>query len=270
MASIGIIGAGHMGSALSKGLSSGARQIMLYDAQPGKAEQAAHACGGRSVDSSRQLFEQSDTVVIAVKPQQLEALFDEVGGFSKDSRVISIAAGIPISLFRRRLSTAQVVRFMPNLAATVSASVVGVAVSPEVDDAFRREALSIAEALGTAVQLPEAQLSSITGLSGSGIAYVFAFLHALALGGTQAGIPYETSLEIAEQTVDGALQVLKHGNAGPSEMLTKVASAGGTTIEGIRALEERGFTAAVMDAVLKAARRASEIERESMSTGEEG
>jgi pyrroline-5-carboxylate reductase len=85
----------------------------------------------------------------------------------------------------------------------------------------------------------------------------------MALGGTQAGIPYNTSLGIAQQTMRGALEVLDQGDAGPSEMLTRVASAGGTTIQGLRALEERGFTAAVMDAINKAADRASEFEGDS-------
>ena len=262
---IGIIGAGNMGFALAKGLTAGEqpRELLLYDTDGDKARDGAAATGAEAAGSAEELIEKSGIIVIAIKPQHLSAFFSRLSAETKDRRFISIVAGKRITEFQEKLRTQQVVRFMPNLAATVSASVVGVAVPEGIEEDFRMESLSIAEALGTAVPLPEELISAVTGLSGSGIAYVFTFLHAMALGGTQAGIPYNTSLGIARQTMRGALEVLDQGETGPSEMLTRVASAGGTTIRGLRALEERGFTAAVMDAINKAADRASEIERSS-------
>jgi pyrroline-5-carboxylate reductase len=262
---IGIIGAGNMGYALAKGLSAaeGQRKLLIYDTDEEKARGTASACAAATTGSAEELIEKSGTIVIAIKPQHLSAFFSRLEAETKERRFISIVAGTRIATFQEKLQSSQVVRFMPNLAATVSASVVGVAVPEGIDEEFRMDSLSIAEALGTAVPLPEELISAVTGLSGSGIAYVFAFLHAMALGGTQAGIPYNTSLGIAQQTMRGALEVLEQGDAGPSEMLTRVASAGGTTIQGLRALEERGFTAAVMDAINKAADRASEFEGDS-------
>ncbi len=262
---IGIIGAGNMGYALAKGLSADNErgELLIYDTDVEKARNTAAACEASTTESAQDLIEKCGVTVIAIKPQHLGAFFSQLSAGTKDRKFISIVAGTRIETFQEKLRTPQVVRFMPNLAATVSASVVGVATPEGIDEDFRMESFSIAEALGTAVPLPEELISAVTGLSGSGIAYVFAFLHAMALGGTQAGIPYNTSLGIAQQTMRGALEVLEQGEIGPSEMLTRVASAGGTTIRGIRALEERGFTAAVMDAINKAADRASEIEQSS-------
>ncbi len=262
MNTIGILGTGYMGSALARGLHARdpKREILLYDVEEKKAHGAAGACNGRVTAGPEELVTQSAVTVIAIKPQQLDDFFEKHGGACKNRRFISTAAGTKIHRFQEALDTRQVVRFMPNLAAAYSASAVGVAFPEAVEEDFRREALSIAEALGKAVPIPEELMSAYTGLSGSGIAYVFAFLHAMALGGAQAGISYETSLEIAEETMRGALKVLEEGKEAPSQMLTRVASPAGTTIEGIRALEEGGLTAAVMDAVVRAAERASQLE----------
>ena len=264
MSTIGIIGAGNMGFALAAGLKRNdpERSVALFDVDSAKSKLAAEESGAESLATAEELIRRSDIVVVAIKPQHLGPFFRDNGTFTKGKKVISIVAGKPIELFRRELNTELVIRFMPNLAATVSASVVGIACPEDADEDFRNEAHVIAEALGTAVPLPEELIPAVTGLSGSGIAYVFAFLHAMALGGTQAGIPYDTSLEIAEQTVQGALEVLRDRQSTPGEMLTRVASAGGTTIEGIRALEEGGLTPAVMDAVMRAKNRAVELEGE--------
>ncbi|MCK5673060.1 MAG: pyrroline-5-carboxylate reductase, partial [Spirochaetales bacterium] len=131
---------------------------------------------------------------------------------------------------------------------------------------FVKEAVNIAESFGKAIVLSESQMSAFTGLSGSGIAYVLLFIHGLALGGTEQGIPYDQSLRIAIQTVNGATAILsKDSNKGepeenPVSLLTKVTSAGGTTIAGVRALEEGKLTATVMEAVKKASNRATELE----------
>lgn len=264
MGATGIIGAGNMGCALAQGLKREDREkeIFLYDLDTQKAKNAAAQCGCATVSTLEELFSRAEVYVVAIKPQHLPPFFRDASKYTKNTRIISIVAGKPIALFQGELGTSRVIRFMPNLAATVSASVVGVSVPEGTEDSFRAEAFTLAEALGTAVPLPEELLSAITGLSGSGIAFVFAFLHAMALGGTQAGIPYDISLEIAEQTVHGALEVLKNGDSSPAEMITKVTSAGGTTIEGIRALEEGGLTPTVMEAIMRAKKRAEELEGE--------
>jgi len=139
---------------------------------------------------------------------------------------------------------------------------VAVSFGEEADAGFKKDALEIARAVGVPFEIPEKQMAAFTGLSGSGIAYVFSFIHALAMGGVNAGIKYDDSLAIAIATVEGAVAVMKSADTHPAELVSRVASPGGTTIEGIRALEQAGFNAAVMEAVSAAARKAALMEKD--------
>ena len=150
---------------------------------------------------------------------------------------------------------------MPNIAATRGLALVGAAVHREAAAEFRDRALAIAGSVGTCVEVPESQLAGITGLCGSGIAFVFAFVHAMTLGGVYAGLGYDAALPMTLQTLRGATALLEEAGASPTHLLTRVTSPGGTTIEGIDALEQGGFAATVMRAVKRAADRAVELER---------
>jgi len=198
-----------------------------------------------------------------VKPQSLDSLTAGLKGEAeeelKNFRILSIAAGKNIDYFIARLGTTQVVRYMPNIAATVGRSVVGIAFSPDCSKEYRAAALDIAGSIGLAVELPEHLIPSITGLSGSGIAFVYSFLHAMTLGGVSQGIDYSKSLEIAVETLRGAADMVS-AFGGPAELITRVCSPAGTTIEGIKVLEDGRFTAVVMDAIEAAARKAALME----------
>ena len=124
---------------------------------------------------------------------------------------------------------------------------------------LREDALVLAAALGTALEIPEKLMSAMTGVSGSGLAFVFQFVHAMAQGGVAAGFDYQTALAVAVAGLEGAASLLKDG-AHPMELASRVTSPAGTTIQGVRALEKGGFTAAVMEAVEAAARKATEFE----------
>jgi len=132
--------------------------------------------------------------------------------------------------------------------------------SMEEMDSFKAQCLQIAGAVGKPIQIPERLMPMMTGLSGSGIAFVFQFLHAMALGGVKTGFGYSAALETALQVVEGAVEVLRKTGETPSTWITRVASPAGTTIEGLQVLEEGGFTASVMGAVEAASRRAEELE----------
>ncbi|HDQ14079.1 MAG TPA: pyrroline-5-carboxylate reductase [Sediminispirochaeta sp.] len=263
MKSLGIIGAGNMGRAIGLGVKkkNPQREISFFDIDREKAREAAAQCEAQSRDTLSALFENSEILLIAVKPQQLDELFAQLPRSAADKGYISIAAGVPIERFRQALGTDRVVRFMPNLAATVGASVVAVASREAADSGLKEESWQIASAIGQPIDLPERLLSAFTGLSGSGLAYVFAFIHALALGGTDAGIAYQDSLEIALGTVDGAVKLLQRQASHPQEALSRVCSAGGTTIRGVKELERGAFAYTVMEAVRAAADRADELER---------
>lgn len=265
MNKIGFIGFGNMGEAIARALQEDAAggtapRLGVIDKKDDRAALASTRYSARIFSSYKDLFDFAEITVLAVKPQDLAALFENAGTAGKDSRIISIAAGAPITMIAVGLDTDKIVRFMPNLAAGIRESAVGVSFATAADEQFRRDALTIASLLGTPYELPEKLLSAFTGLSGSGIAYVFNFIHALALGGTKTGIPYATSLEIALDTVRGAAEVLKTTGENPISMLSKVVSPGGTTIEGVTALEQGKVTAAVIEAVEAASKRAEEIE----------
>jgi pyrroline-5-carboxylate reductase len=148
---------------------------------------------------------------------------------------------------------------MPSLAAVKGASLVGVSFHPAATPQMRDDSLTIAGALGAHLEIKENLMSAMTGVSGSGLAYVFSFVHAMALGGVAAGFDYKTALSVAVAGLEGAVSLLKDGTH-PLELASRVTSPAGTTIQGVRALERGGFTAAVMEAVEAAARRATELE----------
>jgi len=219
-------------------------------------------------DSPEKLRDFSELIVLSVKPQDLDSVVESIGHVLAGNRIVSILAGTRIDTLLTHLPGCSFIRFMPNLAASLGKAAVGLAAPPETDPQFLADARTIAEAIGTPFELPEQLLSAFTGLSGSGIAYLFQFVHAMALGGTRAGIPYEQSLQITCKMVEGASALLASGQAGavalpshPQQLLSKVISPAGTTIDGIRALEHGGFTASVMDAVVAASRRADRLEK---------
>ena len=272
MEGIGIIGYGNMGSAVARGLMQRNISPGVYEKSPQRAEAARReaartgasgpSLGVRVFDTLKELFAFADTLVLAVKPQDFAPLLEEIAPLAAEHRIISVAAGIPLRRIEKSLKTQEACRFMPNLAAAVGKSAVGVAFANGASEGFASDALAVAEAFGTPFRLPEGLIPAFTGLSGSGIAYVFAFLHALSLGGVKTGIAYDTSLNIALDTLEGAVEVLRQGGVNPAEMLSRVVSPAGTTIAGVSALEHGGFTGAVMDAVTGAADRAAEMERE--------
>jgi pyrroline-5-carboxylate reductase len=262
MKRIGIIGFGIMGEAFATGLGRKLPDVSLlaYDVRQDRVHAAAHALPNLSAaESAVDVFKGSDIAILCVKPQDFSTLAGQVREASRDRPVISILAGRKISAIADGLATDQVARFMPNIAATKGAALVGVSFHANAGPAFREDALAIAAALGSAMEIPEKLMSAFTGVSGSGLAYVMQFAHAMAQGGVVAGFDYRTALSIALSTMDGAVALLKEGDH-PVELISRVTSAGGTTIQGIRALEEGRLTATVMAAVEAAARKASEME----------
>ncbi|MBN2509155.1 MAG: pyrroline-5-carboxylate reductase [Spirochaetales bacterium] len=268
MSNVGFIGYGNMGQAMAVGLHHALPDwnIGVFDIDARKASGASSECGATVFTSYPSLREYADILVLAVKPQYLAATAQAAGGAFKEAQIISLLAGTGIDRISEAFETSQVVRFMPNLAAGIGKAVTAVAYGPSAQPAFREEALTAAQACGTAVVLDEALFGAFTGLSGSGIAYVFQILHAFALGGAKRGIPYQTSLEIALGTVQGAAGLLSASGEHPVSALSRVISPGGTTIEGIAKLEETGLTAAIIQAVEAAALRADELEGKNTTT----
>ncbi len=262
ISTVGFIGYGNMGSALCDGIirSNPGASVFIQEPDQEKAAAAASATGGTVNLEPEEFCSKCDIIIVAVKPQLLDKVLDAYAPFSADKKIISIAAGTTTSYFTQKLATVNVVRFMPNIAARVGKALTGVSAAEGASAEFKKQAMSIAESAGNAVELPESSMAAFTGLSGSGIAYVFSFIHALALGGTKEGIPYDTSLKIALGTIEGAVGLSREKGENPISLLSKVISPAGTTIQGVDALEEGKFTATVIDAVERASKRARELE----------
>lgn len=260
---IGIIGFGYMGESLLSGLKERYPdiQVAVADTRQERARHAVSSYGAEDYTHSlSELFGFAELAILAVKPQDKELICEQIGDAARDAKVLSVLAGTRTDFFAERLNTKAVCRFMPSLAAGVGKAVVGVSFHGAPEEQFRTECLEVAAAIGSPQEVPEKLMGAVTGLSGSGLAFVFAFVHALALGSTRAGLPYDQAKEMALDVLDGAQQLLRHSGEHPVSMLSKVASPGGTTIEGINRLEEGRFASVVMDAVVAAANRANAME----------
>jgi pyrroline-5-carboxylate reductase len=261
MKRIGIIGYGIMGEAFATGFLRKLPHVSIFvhDAKQERREAAKQVHGVAVAASASEVLRDCDLSVLSIKPQDFAAFAADAKGAAHGRPVISILAGKKIQAVADSLGTDQVARFMPTLAALKGASMVGVSFHPEASAAMRENSLALAEALGTALEIPEKLMSAMTGVSGSGLAFVLQFVHGMAQGGVAAGFDYRTALAVAVAGLEGAASLLKDG-AHPMELASRVTSPAGTTIQGVRALEKAGFTAAVMEAVEAAARKAAEFE----------
>ncbi|HVP18002.1 MAG TPA: pyrroline-5-carboxylate reductase dimerization domain-containing protein [Spirochaetia bacterium] len=260
MKRIGIVGFGVIGEAFAVGLRKKMPDAVLaaFDVKHDLIEAAVKTLGVQPARDASEVFA-SDITILCVKPQDFAQLATEVRYAAKGRRVISVLAGRRVHAIAEALETENVARFMPNISALKGTSVVGISLHVGADEQTRKDSLAVAEAVGTPFEIPERLMSAMTGLSGSGLAYVLAFVHAMTLGGVAAGFDYRTALSIVVAGLESAASLLRDGTH-PVELASRITSAGGTTIQGIRALEKGGFTASVIAAVEAAARKASEME----------
>jgi len=263
---IAIIGIGRMGTALARGLiSAGApsASIRTFDADAARLRAAASEMGVVACESAATAIGDAQVIIVAVKPADVPSVLGEIGpALTARQTVLSIAAGLKTKTLRACLPPdcpAGVVRAMPNTPCVVGEGMSVVAAdSPASADGIAA-ANEVLAAAGRVVELPEKLLDAATGLSGSGPAYVFAFIQALADGGVAAGLPRATALELAAQTVLGAARMVVAGEGHPEQLKDTVMSPAGTTAAGMAALEARAFRAAAMEAVVAAWRRAREL-----------
>ena len=203
--------------------------------------------------------EKADGAVVAVKPDDVESVCGAIAE-AGCGRVLSIAAGVTIARLERALGgEVPVVRAMPNTPALVGAGAAAIAPGSHATEEDLRWAESILQAVGTVVVVPEKLLDAVTGLSGSGPAYVFLVVEALIDAGVLAGLPRDTSVALATQTLLGAARLLTETGEGPEALRAAVTSPGGTTAAGLRALEQAGVRAAFLDAVMAATERSEEL-----------
>jgi pyrroline-5-carboxylate reductase len=260
---LGVIGVGNMGTALIRGwLKAGLikpEEIIIADRETDKIERLRREYGLQAADN-QQVATQADIVLLAVKPQVITEVMVELQSLLNGSRlVISIAAGIPLSLMSDLLPEARLVRVMPNTPTLILAGMAAVARGPRADDQDLALTCRLFDAVGRSVVVDENLLDAVTGLSGSGPAYVFLFLEALADGGVKMGLPRQTALLLAAQTLLGAAGLFLETREHPGSLKDMVTSPAGTTIAGLHALEQGGFRGLVMNAVESAAKRSSAL-----------
>lgn len=252
--STGILGTGKMGQAIIRGLAKTKPQIQIraYDIHPSK-EMEKHCS---YVDDPREL-EKCEMVLLCIKPQDFSNL---TGIFSGTTNFISIAAGIQIETIQKiipGLSPDRIARAMPNLAADIGQSATGVYSQNSELAVLTSE---IFATIGkTWILNKESEMHIITALCGSGPAWVYSFLHAMAEGAVMGGINYDTALEMAIQTVTGSVQSLKDSSEHPCKARNKITSPAGTTIAGLYELESGAFHSTVMNAISSACNRSQEI-----------
>jgi pyrroline-5-carboxylate reductase len=206
----------------------------------------------------------ASVLLLAVKPQVFEALAQDLGDAVKELAgspplVISILAGVPLEQLQAAFPQLPVIRAMPNTPATVGAGITAISSGSHTDDSHKKIAQQLFSAVGEVVEVPETLMDAVTGVSGSGPAYVAMMVEALSDGGVAAGLPRAIATKLALQTLQGTVQLLQETGMHPAELKERVTSPGGTTIAGIAELERAGFRSALIEAVRAATKRSKEL-----------
>ena len=262
--SIGFVGAGNMAEAMIRGLLRGKvfapGQVTASAPREDRRRELAEKYAIHVTQENREAATQS-IVVLSVKPQILSRVLDEISdSIRAESLVISIAAGVPVAAIQAKLRTGtRVVRAMPNTPALVDAGATAIAGGEHAQESDLDDAKRIFDAVGITVILDESLLDAVTGLSGSGPAYVFLILEALSDAGVKVGLSRRTSQLLAAQTLLGSAKMLLETNEHPGKLKDMVTSPGGTAITGLHTLEHGGVRTTLMNAVEAATRRSREL-----------
>ena len=254
-----------MAEALIKGLlrsgTSRPDQIIATCRREERLEELSRTYGVRTTENNLQAARDAEVIILSVKPQGMSRLLGTVASAIDPSKlVISIAAGVPIAALERKLGAgARIVRAMPNTPALVGAGACALALGEHALPADSKTASAIFNAVGITTVVDENLIDAVTGLSGSGPAYIFLIIEALSDAGVKVGLPRHTALKLASQTVFGAALLVKETGIHPGQLKDQVTSPGGTAIAGLHTLEAGGLRTTLIDAVEAATRRAREL-----------
>lgn len=260
----GFIGGGNMAEALIKGLiASGvpATKLMVAELQAERRDYLQQTYGVVVSADSAQVVEQNALIILAVKPQGLEqALLPVADLFTQDKCLISILAGVATTKLEAMVGdSVPVIRVMPNTPALIGAGAAGISAGRHATGACMELACDLFRCVGLVEVVQESLLDAVTGLSGSGPAYVYMMIEALADGGVLEGLPRATALMLAAQTVAGTAQMVLESKEHPAVLRDRVCSPAGTTIAAVQTLERNGLRSALIDAVQTATRRSREL-----------
>jgi pyrroline-5-carboxylate reductase len=262
---LGAIGGGVMGSAiLSRLLDRGVyhRSEILVSEPSLQQRESLHREYGVQVTGDNNLAAAAPVLLLAIKPQIFDRVVADLVRPIPARLVLSILAGVSIERLERAFPDRAIVRAMPNTPATVGAAMTAIAAGASVDESDLAVATQIFQAIGEVATVPESLMDAVTGLSGSGPAYVAIAIEALSDGGVAAGLPRAIADRLALQTVLGTAQLLKLSDLHPAQLKDRVTSPGGTTIAGVSQLERSGFRSALIEAVIVAAERSQALGKE--------
>ncbi|MCT7964722.1 pyrroline-5-carboxylate reductase [Laspinema sp. D1] len=236
--------------------------ILISDPMQQRREFLAQQYGvGVTADNS-EVAAATEVLLLAIKPQVFESVATALPSLGQNGPVpviLSILAGVPLSKLERAFPGVPIVRSMPNTPATVGAGITAIAPGTQVQPEHLDRAKTVLQAVGDVVQVPESLMDAVTGLSGSGPAYVAIFIEALTDGGVRAGLPRPIAAQLALQTVLGTATLIQETQLHPAELKDRVTSPGGTTIAGVAQLEKAGFRSACIEAVQAATERSRQL-----------
>ncbi len=266
---LGFIGGGNMGTALIKGvLKAGLLEpsnILVSDISEERLEFLAGEYGVQTFNSNKDVVDNSDVIILAVKPQVMSAVLEGIKGEVGDAHLlISIMAGVKLATISSVLGKeVPMIRVMPNTPALVLEGASAIACGSKATEEHRDLALSIFSAVGEVVEVEEKLIDAVTGLSGSGPAYILLVIEALTDGGVMAGLPRPVASKLAVQTTLGAAKLMAETGLHSASLKDQITSPGGTTIYGLEVLESGGVRGLLIQAVQTAARRSAELGKSS-------
>ena len=262
---IGFIGTGNMGSSIIKGVSISkfveSENINIFDLDKDKVNNLVKEYGINAVNSEKELAKNCDIIILSVKPHIRPIVLKNLSGnVKKDTIILTIAAGISISVIENALGEdKKVVRTMPNTPARVLSGMTAVTFNKNIENSEKKIIFKLLNSFGKSVEIEEKLMHAYTGISGSLPAYVYMFMEALADGGVLCGMPRNKAYEIVAQTVAGSAKMLLETGKHPGQLKDEVCSPAGTTIEAVRVLENGNFRGNVIEAVVACTEKSKEM-----------
>jgi pyrroline-5-carboxylate reductase len=248
-----------MGSIIVRNIAkTGEHRVVAADVDPSR-RMLVKTFGAEVFEKNRDAVENSDLIILAVKPRDVRAVLNDVKDLTGGKLVVSIAAAVPLSNMEKIAPAARFIRVMPNILIEVGEAFIAVCPGSRATEGDVELVIRLFSSMGEVVRVEESLMDAVTGFSGSGPAYVFTIIDALADAGVKIGLPKELALRMAARMMLGSARMVLEGKGRPMELRDMVATPGGTTIMGIYELEKGGVRAVIMNAVEAAVKRAREL-----------